>query len=136
MRVFNWVCNAATFVCTCCIILFEAYAVYFFSAFIIAAVIQVVGNGVSKLYWKGYYRGFDMHDALHTGEYGQRVRTWWQTLLRKGPLGRKSDKVQPVLGWERDAVVSESAELDSDSDEAQTRMIVAACRRTVTIKAA
>ena len=114
MRVFNWVCNAITFVCTCCIILFEAFAAYFFSAFIIAAVIQIFGNGVSSLYWKGYYRGFDVLDVLHTGEYGQRVRTWWKTLL---PFGRKPGKVQPVVGWESDAVASASAESSKDLDD-------------------
>ena len=54
MRHFNWACNTSIFACTCIIVLLDAYGVYAFVAFLLIALVQVVGNALSKIYWVGY----------------------------------------------------------------------------------
>jgi hypothetical protein len=122
MRAFNWTCNVLIFMCTCCIILLEAYTAYALLVFIFVVLVQVTGNGVSKLYWKGYYKGYDYSDALHTGQFGQQVCSQWRKCRRLLLFSSKAPrKVQPVVAAStRTADDDSSASSDTSSDEQPT----------------
>ena len=115
MRAFNWVCNLLVFMCTCCIILLERYAVSAIYVLIGTLIAQVTGNGARKLYWKGYYLGYDYADALYVGNFFQ--MQWYK--LRHWCMCKKGWKIKPVLASTRADNNSrdEDEEYTSGSDE-------------------
>ena len=124
MRTFNWVCNLFLFVAMCCIILFEAYAAVAFATYLLVAVIQTIVNGASKVWWKGFYAGYNFEDNYQYEEdVRQRVCTCLGTLRQRfwrqqRVLFRRTaaDKVQPVLdGSEASSSSSETTTSSSSS---------------------
>ena len=119
MRAFTWMCNVLIFGCLCCLILLKAYAAYALFIFLAVSLILIVGTLVNKVYWKGWYVGYDYEDAFYTGDVKRWSRALRQKCLRCFSSRTKREKVQPVIGANSSSSNDEAAayKVDDDSDE-------------------
>ena len=107
------------FGCLCCLILLKAYAAYALFTFLAVVLVLIVGTLVNKVYWKGWYVGYDYEDAFYTGDVKRWGRALRQKCLRCFSSRAKREKVQPVIGANSSSSNDEAAayKVDDDSDE-------------------